>query len=253
MSYRNPFLSAEARAVMAGYPTVPTERKRLIADFIRALKDTSFWAKADVLYLLAAPDQAAAIINWKAPGTHNLVASGGLTFAPDREVKGNGTSGMLEAAGYNPAAGGKLMSLNDAMLGCYTRTAASYDGSTSRLDLYSGTTGRIQRRSDVSNFVSARANDGVNIQVAVTSHVGHFSIQRSASTARALYKDGASIIADAQPSTTLSNELTVFSTGTGNWSDAGLSLAYAGAAIPAGEVEQVNAIFTQYLRSIGAV
>jgi len=251
MSYRNPFLSSEARAVLAGYPTVPTERKRLIADFIHALKDTSFWAKVDALYLLAAPDQASALINWKTPGTHDLVASGGLTFTPDREAKGNGTSGMLEASGYNPSAGGKLMTLNDAVLGCYTRTAASYDGTTSRLDVYSGT-GRLQRRSDVSNFVSARANDGVNITVSVASQTGHFSINRTASTARALYKDGASIASDAQVSTTLSNELTLFSTGTGNWSDAGLSLAYAGAAIPAAEVEQVNAILTQYLRSIGA-
>lgn len=249
MSYRNPFLSKDARAVIAAYPSIPNERKRLIADFITAMKDVGFWQKLDLLYVLAAPSESAALVNWKSPGTLNLTKSGTVTHRPDLSMKGDGSSGTLEAVGYAPS----LLTLNDAMIGCYTRTASTYGGGTSRIDLYTGT-GRLQRRSDVANFYTARINDTTSLQPDISgAQTGHFMVQRTGATARALYKNGVSVASDSAASTGVASQFKMLSIGTGNWSDAGLSLAYAGASIPAADVEHVNAIITEYLRAIGAV
>lgn len=247
MSYRSPFLPREARAVLAAYPAMPTERQQLIGDFIRALRETSFWTRVGAFYVLAAPTEAAALVNWKLPGTFDLVRTGTVTHSPDRSMKGDGATGMLDAVGYVPT----QLSLNSAMIGCYTREAASYSGSTSRIDVYTGT-GRLQRRSDVANYYTARVNDTTSLQPVTPAQTGHFMAQRTAADAKALYRDGVLLSADASPATGIANRFTLFSTGAGNWSDAALSLAYAGAAIPADEIEQVNFIITQYLRVIGA-
>ena len=66
---------AATEAIAAAFTTPPTTaRKNLIDAAVVALKSAGVWTKLDALYLFAAADSQAAIINWKAPGTYNCDA-----------------------------------------------------------------------------------------------------------------------------------------------------------------------------------
>lgn len=95
--------SAEAKAVFAAMTTAPTTaRRKLIDACIVALKAGGVWAKLDVLYMLAAADGQAALVNWRNPGTYNGTAVNSPTFTADMGYTGNGSSAKI-STGFNPS------------------------------------------------------------------------------------------------------------------------------------------------------
>jgi hypothetical protein len=80
------------RAMGAASAMPSTARRALINATIVALKAAGIWAKLDALWLTAAAAQAAAVINWKSPGTHDLTPVNAPTFAADVGFTGDAVS-----------------------------------------------------------------------------------------------------------------------------------------------------------------
>lgn len=101
-----PFVSsnnydADATALFSRMSSQPNgARKTVISDTIIALKAAGVWAKLDVLYMFAAHDSQAALLNWKS-GNFDGTANNSPTFTTDRGFTGNGSSAYINS-NFNP-------------------------------------------------------------------------------------------------------------------------------------------------------
>jgi hypothetical protein len=91
------YTNTEAAAVAAAFTTPPDNTRAAIIDtLVGALKTAGTWSKMDVLYVIAAADSQAALINWKNPGTNTLSVQGTCTFTADSGYKSDGSTGYLD-------------------------------------------------------------------------------------------------------------------------------------------------------------
>lgn len=251
--------TSEAQEFFARMTTQPDDtRKGHINTFIQALKTGNLWNKFDVLYLLAAHGETEAKLNLMS-SDYNLTASATPpTFTTDRGFTGvPASSTLLTATSYNPSTGSGLkFALNDASMGIWTRTPASYDGATSRMDAYMGASWLQRRATSSASQYTHRINDGTNGHVILSGgtgdQVGHFTACRTAAAARELFRNGASINTSTTASTTVSNQLNLLGGG-GSFSDAQLSAAYAGKALTGPELVTLHSALNTYLTAVGAV
>lgn len=73
---------AETDALIARMTTAPTTaRETAINTLIKGLKDNGLWAKMDLLYVMAAHDEQAALLNWK--GSSFNATNSRMTFTTD--------------------------------------------------------------------------------------------------------------------------------------------------------------------------
>ncbi|MEX0853645.1 MAG: hypothetical protein WD036_10255 [Bauldia sp.] len=87
------FVNSEAEAVVAAFSTEPDDtRKELIDDTVGALKTAGVWTKLYFLHVMAANAELNALVNWKSPGTFNLVRVNSPTFTTDRGFTGDAVS-----------------------------------------------------------------------------------------------------------------------------------------------------------------
>lgn len=83
----------EAEALFAAMTVQPDEaRKTLINDTVAALMAAGVWTKYQELYVFAAHDVQAALLNWKTPA-QSATRLGTATFTVDRGFTGNGGTG----------------------------------------------------------------------------------------------------------------------------------------------------------------
>lgn len=210
---------------MAVQPTAA--RKVVLNTFVTTLKSAGVWQKLDLLYVLAAHDAQAGRLNWIAPQTFPLVQSGTVTFTTDQGFTGNATDGRLDVSGtWTPG----QMTQNSAIAGCYVRTAASYNGSTTYYSLYTGS-GRILRRPATEANIEWRINDGTTGTTGVAGQTGHFAVRRTTSSERSLWREGSQVTTATATSTANGNVFRLFNANGAGFGDPQLSLAYAGAQI----------------------
>lgn len=230
-------------------------RKAAYDRFIRTLKLNDIWQKLDVLYVLAAHDAQAARLNLVAPASFALAVTGSPVFTVDQGYAGDGSTALLTATGYSPASvAGSRQTLDSSTLGIFTRTAASYNGSASRIDLYTGTA-RLGRRSSAENDYAWRMNDGTSANTALggssgSNQVGHFALRRTASDERSVWREGAQVATNSQASTTLGTGFILFGV-TANFSDAQISVAYAGSSLTDGQMATMNTAIATLKAAIG--
>lgn len=219
-------------------------RKTVLDTFIKTLKGAGIWQKLDLLYVLAAHDAQAARLNWIDPARFALTVAGSPTFTADQGYTGNGSDASLTATGYNPSSTTGKLVLNDALIGCFIRTAPTANIGQ---DLNTGN-GRLARGAA---SYQGRINDGTSITNTPAAYTGHWAIRRTASNARALWKDGASAATDTQASTSVSNVFRLFSAGASSFGDAQISVAYAGASLDDTGMAAMNTAIAALKTGIG--
>jgi hypothetical protein len=109
-------LDTTASTIIDAFTTEPAvERKLAINDLIVRLKGTTIWAKLDALYLLAAHESAAALVNWKNPGTYDLTLHGTTapSFVTDSGFVTDGVDNYLNT-NFNPSTAGGSFAQNSA-------------------------------------------------------------------------------------------------------------------------------------------
>jgi hypothetical protein len=238
-----------ALTLFAAMTTQPNAtRKTQINNLIESLKASGAWALTDALYVFAAHDAQAALLNWKNPGANTLSESNSPTFETDRGYTGDGaTSGLT--GGPNLSTLGGSYSLDNAHMGAWVGTNVAENVSD-----FGNTTAFIRSRSAASSGV-IRANDAtsttISIAVGATS-VGHSLWSRSLSTSYDTYKNGAFITSPVVTTTTITNaQLTVCFVGA-LFSTKRVQAAHVGGALTTTQVASYYSALAAYMTAVGA-
>lgn len=242
--------SAEALAIFAAFTTPPsTARKALIDACVVSLKTAGVWSKLDALYMFAAADSQAALINWKNPGTYNATAVNSPTFTADHGFTGASTK-YIDSNFNASTAVGSLYTRNSACLFGWSLTAAQSDGGLVGL---SGAQAQniYPRYTDNSCFIDV--NDVSSVTVAVATGAGMTLGSRTASNAVSGYRDGSSIGSSANASAALKNFDMLFLQDQSTYYTGVIACGGCGAGLVAGEVlAHYNALHT-YLQTVAGV
>lgn len=159
---------------------------------IRFLKAAGIWDQLDILYRLAAHDEQAARLNWRNPGTFTLIAVNSPVFVVDRGFAGDGSTSRLRTQ-YTPSIHAVKYLLNDASM--WARSLTNVQGSSIAGKSVSTLRLTLQPRT-ASDLLSGNINDSVAANIANTSSIGLFAIQRTASNIKRRWKDGVQLGAD---------------------------------------------------------
>lgn len=183
---------AEATALFARMTTPPTEtRKGQINTLITSLKTAGVWTKLDVLYVFAAADQQAALLNWK-ENDNNATAESSPSFVADSGFKGDGSTSWVNTH-YNPYIDSVNFSIVSAHISLYVLSniadAGQYDvGVVYYSSAYSNTF--INSNDGGSRILGGICIDGFyDGYASVTNSLGLSAIDRSAGTQK-YYKNG---------------------------------------------------------------
>jgi hypothetical protein len=114
---------ADADAIVAAMTTPPDEAlENLICRTVAALKAYDLWNKLDWLCIAAVHDSQAGTINWKSPGTRDLVLLNSWPHETDRGFgPGNGTN-QYGNTNYAPDTHGSAYVTNNAFMAVYSLT-----------------------------------------------------------------------------------------------------------------------------------
>ena len=214
-------------------------------DLINALVYDSLWPKIDIMYVLAAANEANAAQNLKS-SSYTLTASGSPTFAADQGYTGNGSSMYLDT-NFNPATAGGNFSLNSQSNFAYSRTDAATIAS------FFGTLNAAP-----TIYMSPRSTDllyigtsGGGYTTANTNAIGFYHSTRRGANDQEVYKNGASLTSNASGSTSLqSNNLAILRVGTG-YSTGQCSFAGAGGGMTDAEASKLYERFNAFKTAIG--
>jgi len=242
-----------ASAIFAAFTTPPVAaRQELINRFVVSLKAAGVWSLLDVLYVFAAHDSQAALINWKNPGTFNGTANGTLTFTTDRGFTGDGSTGFIDT-GFNPTTSGGNLTLNSAHIAVRVLTdfpnknVIGQGGSASRIS--------VETRRSTDNAFRGNLDDTTGWTFAgLASGIGHYIGNRSSSAARQGYINGISVGTDTVVSSALDNsDIFILDdpVGTGFSSQQVASCSF-GASLSAAQANAISSADLAYMHGVGA-
>lgn len=98
------FLLPETQALVRAMSVAPSGARVItINNTIQALIANGIWPRLDFLYLHAAHDAQAGLLNWIAPTTLLLTNNNSTTFTTDRGYTGDGVSMSLSNTNYTPS------------------------------------------------------------------------------------------------------------------------------------------------------
>lgn len=239
-------------------------RKTLINATILALVEAGVWNKLDALYLFAAHDDQAALLNWIDPGgPFDATAVTSPTFTVDEGYAGNGL--LAELASYvntncNPDSTVHYVQ-DSACFGIWTRVVG--DVATQRRHGWidaGAAHGSYLSAFDSSNEARVNINGAFDSMLdAVAGGTGLWVGNRSGAAAVQLYHNGASV----QTGTTASVALTApgeFWLGARNFggdsnqtSNEQFSASVIGGSLDATEQDALYDALLSYLQGVGAV
>lgn len=239
-----------ANALFARMSSQPNSaRKKLISDTIVALQAASIWSKFDVLYLFAAHDSQAALLNWKS-SSYNATLVSTPTFTIDR---GFTCPSSTKVSGPNPTTVAGQYTINSAHFSSWSRTnrqsnSANFGGDPS-------TPYYVAIIRDTNNRIQSYIN-GVqlfSVSGSVTNSTGLFVVNKSAANDQQAYRNGTSITSNSTNSGGLPNSAIGWGGAFGTTGDGGeYAMGSMGASLSAGEqVDFYNAI-QAYMTAVGA-
>lgn len=239
------YTNAEAAAYVAAMSVNPTDtRKGLIDTFIGSLKSAGVWSLLDLIYLMAAHDSQAGLLNLKAPASFTLVPVASPVFATDLGYTGDGSSSYLRTQ-WNGSTNGVNFTLNNASAWAWCTTS----GGT--FDHACGANDNTHRTYLGPNLQSYRVNGPEN--TGSTTPVGLHGVSRASSSTTKGWKNGVQVGSDftATSDAVANAEMWVCSESNGDHCTNQVAFAAFGAALTGKEVAFYNAVQT-YLHAIGA-
>lgn len=187
------FVNSEAATVAAAMSTPPTDaRKAAIDALVGTLKTAGVWTALDILYVLAAADSQAALLNWKNPATFTAVPVNSPTFVADRGFTGDGAASRVRT-GFTPSTNGVNFTQNNGSIWAWSRTAGQ-DGANEAGSLATPRTALAFR--NFSNLMVGRVNGDGTFTAASTDGSGFFGATRAVSTTIKLWRNGAQLGTD---------------------------------------------------------
>lgn len=182
---------AEATALFARFTSDPgTTRKNDINTCIASLKTNGIWSKLEALWVFAAHDSQASLLNWVS-SSHNMTTAGSPTFTTDAGYTGDNTTNYLITPDNISAY--SLFTQNSAHLSIWI-TGGSAVLATATPRTSNGTGISIYPRFTDGNCY-VRINDNPETgSIATVANPNGFTLgNRSSSTGREAYRDGSSL------------------------------------------------------------
>lgn len=245
------FDNAEAETLVAAMNVAPNDtRKGLIDDLVGGLKTDGIWAELDILYLTAAHDSQAAQLNWKDPGTFDLIAVNSPTFETDRGYTGNGSTSRLRTQ-FTPSTNAINMAQDDAS--CWVWVTTDVSNANSDLGSLAGTGDfRICTRNG-NNVQIAISDDTISGSGAPANSIGFTGASRAVSTTKKGWRNGVQSGTDiAVTSTGLApDEQWVCGANSTQFSPRQIAAAAWGASL-AGLEDEFYARMLTYMQGVGA-
>lgn len=177
-----------SEAIFAEFTTPPSVTNKVnINRLVVTLQSASIWDNLDLLYVLAAADSQAALINWKNPGTKTLSAVNSPTFTAYAGYAGNGTTSRLNTA-WTPSTEAVKYTLNNASVWVWSRTNSQ--AAVADIGSVGAGTDTCQIRIRTAANVALFGVNSATSSVANTSSSGLFGSQRRASNDLRLFVNG---------------------------------------------------------------
>lgn len=241
-SYTTEYQAVINRGITLGYPLPSVVQRAKQNQIIIDLKSSGAWNLLDFFYVFATDgDLNFAKINWKTPTLFEATSVGSIAFTPNQGFAGNGSNSYL-TTNFIPSTNGVNFTQNNASYGiyCFDNVLSGSGVVEMGSENTGGNSAYIQVRG-TSNAYAGRCNDAANLSSTNTTSVGLSSITRTASNARALYKNGVQLTSDAQASqarTSFAMFLGCLNTNgsTFGFSTKKMSVAFAGS----GNINQLN-------------
>jgi hypothetical protein len=161
--------------------------------YARACRAAGLFERWRVKYVTACHDRDFAKINWMNPGTYNCTENGTLVFTANVGFASNGTTGYLNT-GWRPLLdGGSLYTLNDAGVAWYVEN----NRGAAEIDFGVRQNVNLQRLFGVSRDASDTKIGSINqnastLTTSSTNSIGRHLLERTASNAIRISKDGVS-------------------------------------------------------------
>lgn len=175
---------------MSVQPT--TARKKLINNTILSLKSSGTWGELDCLYLFAAHDKQAALLNWIS-SNYTITETGTKTFTTDVGI--SGTSSNL-STNFNPStAVSPNFTQNDACMGFWSET----NSAAALFEAYntSGVYTRFNPRTSSGDNFTMRFNNNNDVTSTgglATDSSGFFIANRNISTSFSIYRNSSLVV-----------------------------------------------------------
>lgn len=247
------YISPEASAFLNRTTGLDSRHRNAYIKLINGLVIDGVWSSLDALYVLSTLNSTTALLSL-VNSTYNLTVNGSPTFAADAGYTGALAANYLDT-GFNPSTmtTGNYVT-NSNLLFCWSMTAAQdagfaigakNDGSNKSIICPRNASDLIQWRTQASTLVTLANTDGT----------GLYSMERTGSTASALYKNGAQVSTSAAVSSAFGNANLTLLEGNGAsnfWSG---QMAVAGFGGPLGATKQL-ALYNRihaYLQTIAGV
>lgn len=256
------YTNAEAATLVAAMSSAPDDtRKGVIDTCIGAIKTAGVWTKLDCLWILAAHDSQAALLDWK--NLSDATAVNSPTFTTDRGFTGDGSTSYINT-NFTPSTDGVNYTQNSACMGAYlnagTDTAVSGPNSIGFNSNSNARQSRIEpwRSATGGATVRVRMNDATATTVGtIATRFGLTASNRSASNAVQVYRNGSSIGTSAVTSAALGT-IDAYILG---FNDAGLltgqndnrcAAAFVGGSLTSTEHADLFTAIEAYLDAVGA-
>ncbi len=195
------FTNTEAETVVNAFDVEPNNtRKALIDTLVGALKAAAVWEELDVLYVPMAHDFQAGLVNWKNPGTRDLIEVNVAGYAPNRGLQGDGQVARMRTS-YTPSTDGVNFTQNSASMWYWSMI----DLNEARTVTGSMTGPRALLQPKNSTNIIFGLNDGGTGSVANSNGSGFFGVQRRGASDLRAWRNGAQV---GSTSTTASTGVT---------------------------------------------
>lgn len=242
-------LLSETATLIGSMTTAPKHsRSFLIDDTIRDLKDAGLWStKICILWVLAAHDSQAALLDWITPGSHTLIPTNAPTFTADEGYIGDAATSWLDSGVTLASISGLGYAQNDAGKFVWSLT----DSDNSGRDIGTSTSFNSAITGRLTNLLASRANDGTtNSTGAAADSLGLYGWTRSSSTTYDKFRGGSIIASPVVTSTGVpGGNISVLRASTG-FSPRKIAIAGVTKGLSSGNISDLHTILDAYMSAL---
>ena len=200
----NPYVWKQTRDLLFSFTNKPTfTQQRNINETMNSLVVSGLFAKHDLIRVEASHDSQSGTINWKTPGTFTSTRVNSPTHTAFQGIAGNGTTSYVNN-NFIPSTNGVQYATNSACHYVYDRTNAA--ANVYVCGIIATASSLLISPRGAANIILGTVNDfSTGLNPASTDSRGLTAVNRSASNARQIYKNGVSGGSDATVSISLPN------------------------------------------------
>lgn len=241
-------LSIRTASVGAGTP-VPDSTLYSMNQFIKTIKAAGIFTKAKGIYFPAAESQAQALINWKSPGTFDLIVRGTPIFVPYDGWTTTAVANYLDTQiPFN------TLAQNDTCMAFWSKTTSV--AGTGDMGVVDGTNGMFLIAKVAAASATMRAMGAAITTIGTAAQWDGYGLtvaNRNSASSFEAYHNGVLISTPAQTSVAPASTLPVTllkANGGSSASGQKHSFAYVGQSLTATQIRVLHAAVNTYLESM---